>query len=791
MGAVYEGVRVDDFQKRVALKVIKQGLDSAYARVRFQQERQVLASLEHPNIARLLDGGETADGSPYLVLEFVEGEPITHYCERVQATREQRLRLFLEVCEAVGYAHRNLIVHRDIKPANILVTPDGQPKLLDFGIAKLIDANLDQTATMVQALTPSYASPEQVRGQAISTATDVYSLGVVLYEMLTAKLPYRIATQSPLDVDRAVCQEPPAPPNVSSDLDNILLMALRKEPARRYQSVGDFAADIQRHLTRRPVKARPDTFLYRTSRFVSRNRVVLGAAAVTGLAIVLALLASMHQAARAERRFNEVRRIANTDLFSIDRKIAAVAGTAEAREEIVRSALRYLQTLSKESGGDPAIEAELALAYERVGDVQGGMETVNLGQFDRALDSYEHSRAILDRLARKSPSRDTLLRLAGIYYKIGQLQVDTQKRSQALVSYRLGVEITERLGATGGIPYSLRYRGYNRISKLRVNDGDTQAALEAMRQTWSAAKAWADAEKSDEALTALAQVDRLLASFLKNRGDLENAISYANQGTAIASQLHEQAPKDPVRLNDLIWSYMGILTVPHPMDLIDGMKVADLTRGRDLAASFFAQDQKSQTARFASAISSVMLGSALLRTDGESGRAELRRAERLLADLETLAPNFNLYRQVRAIAIYYLADRATAGDLDRAVVVLKDCWKSDPEDTLSPLILVDLLNKTAELRRSRAAVAESAELAERLWKKYPRDLRMAAALASAYETEGKLARGNREFAQAAEWYGKSAELWKDWPNRGVSSFYDRNHLASAWKSAAECRRAAQ
>ena len=249
MGAVFEAVRVDDFHKKVALKIIRQGLDSDFARTRFLQERQMLASLEHPYIARLLDGGETDDGSPYLVLEFVDGEPITQYCSNLGRTA--RLRLFLKVCEAVEHAHRNLVVHRDLKPANILVTASGEPKLLDFGIAKLLDSGSPQTQTGFAALTPDYASPEQVRGQPITTASDVYSLGVILYQLLTDRKPYKLDTATALEMDRVVCMQPPAPPGLGDDLDHILLLALRKEPERRYGSVQRYCRGY-RTLPRQP-----------------------------------------------------------------------------------------------------------------------------------------------------------------------------------------------------------------------------------------------------------------------------------------------------------------------------------------------------------------------------------------------------------------------------------------------------------------------------------------------------------------------------------------------------------
>src|SRR5262249_43409842 len=213
MGAVYRATRDDkSFEKQVAVKILRVGTETPEALVRFRQERQILASLEHPNIARLIDGGDTADGQPYIVLEYVDGEPITEYCVRRNLPPRARLDLFLRVCTAVEYAHRSLIIHRDLKPGNILVTADGEPKLLDFGIAKLLNPAGDGTATMFQAMTPQYASPEQITGEAVSTVTDVYSLGVILYELMTRRHPYVVQSSSPSEIQRIVCQTEPAPP---------------------------------------------------------------------------------------------------------------------------------------------------------------------------------------------------------------------------------------------------------------------------------------------------------------------------------------------------------------------------------------------------------------------------------------------------------------------------------------------------------------------------------------------------------------------------------------------------
>jgi len=302
MGAVYRAARDDaEYHQRVAIKLVRAAAASPSTLRRFRQERQILARLTHPNIARLLDGGSTPEGVPYLVMEFIEGESIIAWCERRALSIPERLRLFLPVCEAVEFAHKSLVVHRDLKPANILVTADGAPKLLDFGIAKLLDSSAEAeqvTLTGLQIMTPDYASPEQVRGDLVTPAADVYALGLILYEMLTGQKAQKITEYTPGPIAHVVCQtEPAAPvllnPQLAGDLDNMIRMAIRKEPERRYASAGEMARDIQRHLDGLPVAARADSLTYRLSKLIRRKRVAAGVAvaAIVVEGLVLSLSA--------------------------------------------------------------------------------------------------------------------------------------------------------------------------------------------------------------------------------------------------------------------------------------------------------------------------------------------------------------------------------------------------------------------------------------------------------------------------------------------------------------------
>ncbi len=427
MGVVYQAVRADDYQQKVAIKLIKRDLETEFLIARFRQERQVLALLNHPNIARILDGGTTADGRPYLVMEWVDGQPITEYCATKSLGLRSRLELFLDVAEAVAHAHRNLVVHRDLKPSNILITAEGNPKLLDFGIAKILNPEMmDGAPTLAtaqtRALTPDYASPEQVRGEPATTATDIYSLGAVLFELLTGCRAHRFETRTPVEIERVVCtQRLVAPSRVTAeggsparqlrgDLDNVVLKALEKDPARRYATVLDFAADVRRYLEGRPVVARPASAWRRASKFTRRNKALVGAAAVAVLALAAGTVVALWQAqaarqqrAAAERRFELARSVAGSLLFEIHDAIAELAGASQAREIVLRRSLEYLDALSREAGSSTELERDLANGYERAATLQGAAGQTNLGNRDAAARSLRKALALREQVLAANP----------------------------------------------------------------------------------------------------------------------------------------------------------------------------------------------------------------------------------------------------------------------------------------------------------------------------------------------------------------------------------------------------
>lgn len=423
MGTVYLAERDDrDFTQHAALKVIAAGRLSRSTERRFREERRILARMEHPHVARLIDGGVAPDGSPYLVMEYVEGTPIDAWCLEHELDRRERLRLFRAVCEGVQFAHQNLVVHCDLKPANILVTREGTPKLLDFGIARFLAQEGDTATTLVRPMTPDYASPEQVRGESPGTSSDIYSLGILLHELLTGRRPYRLAGKRLDEVLATVCEKEMEKPRTgAADLDAILLKSLQKEPQRRYRSVERLAADVQCYLEGRPVSARPDTFSYRVRKFAVRRAIPLVAVCAVLIVSLAGALATLAQSRRAERRFNEVRRLAHSFLFEVYDSIGADPGTLPARRLLAARAQQYLDSLAREAGNDSPLMRELAESYLRLGDVRGNPYLANLGDTTGALESFRKAESLLKREEARYPND------AGVQEQLSQVHTNLGK----------------------------------------------------------------------------------------------------------------------------------------------------------------------------------------------------------------------------------------------------------------------------------------------------------------------------------------------------------------------------
>jgi tetratricopeptide (TPR) repeat protein len=468
MGAVYVAHRADgNFEQQVAIKLIDLPLATELFRERFRLERQILAGLNHPLIARLLDGGVTAEGEPFLVMEYVDGTPIHRFCENNRLSIAQRLVLFRGVCEAVQFAHQNLVVHRDLKSDNILVMDDGTPRLLDFGTAKLLSPSADGpgsefTRQGFQSFTPQYASPEQVLGNPITTASDTYSLGVLLYLLVTGVLPYELKEFTTAEMVRVICEQPPRRPvlpgsgekRLDADLEAIVLMALRKGPEERYLTAVQLATDVQAYLDGRPVTARRGTLRYRAGKFVRRHAIaLLGAGLVlasltAGVGGVLwqARVANMERR-RAEARATDLRQLSNSLLSELDDAIKELPGSTSVQRLLVTRVLEHLDRMSKDAAGDRLIQFDLVNAYTRLGNIQGNPYDQNLGDPAGALASIDKALAIAKRLSASTALADALHALAMVQQARSEVLWGVERTPEAVASMRDATQAFARLVA--------------------------------------------------------------------------------------------------------------------------------------------------------------------------------------------------------------------------------------------------------------------------------------------------------------------------------------------------------
>jgi serine/threonine protein kinase/tetratricopeptide (TPR) repeat protein len=656
MGAVYLAARADDqYESQVAIKLVRPGLDTEFILRRFRRERQILARLQHPHIARMLDGDTTPDGVPYIVMEYVDGGSwITKYAIENDLTVDQRLRLFFPVCAAVAHAHRNFVVHRDLKPGNILINREGAPKLLDFGISKLLHmgAAAASETREVNLMTPDYASPEQIVGDPVTIASDIYSLGAVLYELLTGKRPHVIENCRPLELEKAICHTDTVSPSVAvrpspalarrlaGDLDNIVLRAMQKSPDRRYASVDEFADDIRRHLEHRPVLARRDSMWYRSGKFFRRNRV---AASLTGLAaasLIAGTAISVYQARIAQQRYQQVRKLASTFVFDVDAAARDLPGSMKVRQLIATTGLEYLDNLSRNSARDWDLKRELAAAYQRIADVQGGANTSNLGDPAAALVSYRHAESLLDEVLKHDPSnRKALMDWFNLVAIIGDLQVANGGERAAVDTYSRGMQRLDEALAAGANPdadpeleHAAAVYLFDLARVLRLT-GELKASGERVARGIDLAKKAAAAKPDDkEVRSSLSMGYAQLAGDFADRGDLQEAVKQYRLGVAELEALCARFPNDAHARHELMLAYshvgdtLGNPGFPNLGD-IDGAR-AEYVKMAAVAKSLYEADASDTRAVMDYGISLLRVG--LTTTDRDAKLATLRQSEQIL-----------------------------------------------------------------------------------------------------------------------------------------------------------------
>jgi serine/threonine protein kinase len=836
MGDVWLAERSDGrFEKRVAIKLLRFAVASSGGATRFKREGRILAQLAHSNIAELLDAGVTSAGQPFLVLEYVQGQPITEYCDQRNASIEDRIRLFLDVLSAVAGAHANLVVHRDIKPSNVLVSEQGQVKLLDFGIAKLLAEKAD-TEFMTQftkegagALTPQFAAPEQITGGAITTGTDIYALGLLLYLLLTGLHPVGSSSQSSAELVKAIVETEPSRPSeaVSSrdsatvaslrnttldklrrqlrgDLDTILGKMLKKNPGERYSSVTEVADDLQRYLNLQPIAARPDTFAYRFTKFVRRNKLGL---ALTGLAItgtVTAVVAVNRQARRAEARFQQVRKLAHTVLFDLNPEIENLSGSTKAREMLVRTSLEYLDSLANESGNDPRLQLELATAYEKIGDVQGNSKYSNLGHPEAALESYGKAIAIAHKVGQ---SPEALEVLANTYSDRGSVQVmQLGLRTAGRENLRLATTIADSLAKLTGKPYyRLRVQAYGYLGDMDEIYDPTRA-MEPLRRALDISLEWYRTDPGPEPKLFAALFTREKADILWGTGDLHGARETLLQSLAM---LKEALARDPAnadgdRERALILERLGVVS-GEP----DYFNLGDRVAGADWLQKFVNECEQ----RFAADPSDVRaradLSQSLAELAGVYRTFEPLRAEKLYEQslvlshsaLQTDPEDADILISQSFAQVWFSADLHRLGKKDRALTELTSAVNSgqrlvDRDHTSIPareLLGVALFTRARLLLlandgRAEKDLQQSQLVLSKLSQENPNTLLFLRDLADCYSALGDWAAHRADWQTAKSQYETSLQLWEHWPEIGTSTVYDqqrRQRSANLAREAAE------
>jgi non-specific serine/threonine protein kinase/serine/threonine-protein kinase len=601
MGAVYLAERIDgQFERKVAIKRVA-GVDSQAAFRRFESEREILGALSHPHIAHLEDAGLAEDGYPYLVMEHVEGQPLTAFCHLLPLPA--RLRLFIKVARAVQFAHQNLVVHRDLKPSNILVTADATPKLLDFGIAKLLpDAAPDVTLTMMPVLTPSYASPEQICGERVTTASDIYSLGVLLYEIVSEARPYELTGKTLPEILRTVCEQPaaPLPKSVPADLQSVIGKAMARHAKERYASVGDLASDLENYLVGRPVSARPPSRRYLLGKFVSRHRKAVAASVLAGglLAASTGYAWWERQTAvaartRAELHFQAVRSLANSVTEEFSEKAATIPGSLELRRLMAQRTLESMDALARNAGDDRRLLLDVATSYMRLGDLLGNPAVANLGDRAGARASYDKAMAILDPMAARFPDQaDPGIKLGALLLKMASLQAMTGHDDLARAPAERALALSENLlrrfpssadaesslagahfaiaGISSGAAekkrhYSLALEIYQRQMATRPNEWNTVRNVALAHKYLGGIYEETDPAEILHHLMAAEELDSMqvkahpkdrnarldhsfdlsmLGTYFARQDDFPKSAGYFDQVVNIRKQLHEDEPKD-------------------------------------------------------------------------------------------------------------------------------------------------------------------------------------------------------------------------------------------------------
>lgn len=788
MGTVFRAERARGaVVQQAAIKFIRGGGETM--RARFHREQQILARLEHPRISRLIEAGVTADGLSFMAMEYFPGQPISDFAKARELSQRERVELFVKVCEGVDFAHRNLIVHRDLKPSNILVNVAGEPKLLDFGIARLLeneDGSTTITATGALFFTPDYASPEQIDGRPVTTGTDVYSLGAVLYELLTGQRPHRFSSLTPRQIVEVVCHQPVPPSALGNDLDAILRKTLQKDPEQRYESVRALAADLTNFLEGRPVVARPETAAYRAKLFVKRHRIPVAAGALAALSLCAGSGVALWQASvarseseQAKRRFAQVRGLARTVLFDFDEKIRDLSGATEARELLASTALRYLDGLRAEKLDDAGLAREVAEAYERVGDVLGEPARPNLGKRGEAIKAYQQARAIRETLP--DGGIDDELGMARLCLKLYAVAGGKDLAEAGVAATRAALGKNPQRADV----YELAMRAENALGTYYRNRSNGGAAIRhydaALRigEEWQRRLPSAGAQESIVAALALKARAALIT------GEPEMTVSAADQILGIHGKLLAAAPSHAVYQRQVFKAHLlRGYALGHPDHFHLGRTaeaVEEFRHAIRLAEAQLAIDPKNALARGDAGDAYWALAATIAE---DQPREALRLLERSLAETQalvdrsphTLAFLHNLAATHAAVA----APLRALGRVDEAAQHLAEAVRLQTEvaDARPKQIglrhnLIDtlVLQSGAELARGRRAAAwEALQQGLTIARTVERDEAYVSKIPSLAKLSHAVARFHAEgrSPEAVVWYRRALAQWEELGAAGIA-----------------------
>jgi serine/threonine protein kinase len=789
MGAVYLGERTDgEIQQTVAVKLLSAEGHRPGWRDRFLKERQLLASLNHPSIVHAIDAGRTADGRPYLVMEYVEGVSIDVRAATMD-TRE-RLLLFLKVCEGVSHAHRRLVIHRDLKPSNILVDASGQPKLLDFGIARILDDTGDATGTSDRLLTPNYASPEQLRGAIQTTATDVYSLGAVLYKMLTGRSPHESDTHASQVVDLiAGIKEIAAPSSLNrklpTDLDYILGKALRLEPDDRYASIDAFAGDIRAFLESRPIEARSGGAWYHTRKFLRRYWVPV----VAAMSVIASLSAGLYIANGerlvAEQRFRQLRQLSNK-VFDLDKTIRDLPGSTQARQSLVSASLEYLQGLADAARGDLDLAREIGQGYWRTGRIQGVPVELNLGERAEAEASLKKAAEFVQRVLVARPKDRNALYLSAL--------IANDRMILAQQEYRYADALAHAHESAGRLDAFLRLGDAQQFERTEAASRYGNIAIAHLRMRLYE-EAIPFARREQEIAEAMpsgripANLELISEINALRQGDLDRALQIFQETRKAAEK--GVYPSETMRLNELYGDFIreglilggdGEVNLDRPADAIHALQGA-----LDLAEEASRKDPHDATSRTHAANAGIALADILRHRDPQGALDEYDTALRRLSEIRHSLPAQRYRALALANSSYPLRslDRGSeAGQrIDAALAILTETKDYPAEQYYfdSPIytVLCASADQEADVGRTRRAIEIDEQLIAKVmeansptridFEDAPRASHLYQTLAHLYELSGDLAKADAMQA-------RRVELWQNLDRRFPNNIFVRRQI---------------